>query len=269
MSLKTGYHNLDPGFATLSAAAIPGVEEVYGGANWVAKKWMTLGVDANTSKNKTLALPFTPSQTTETHAQTARANFKLHPETPDWSFSLQKNNSETTSTANPGTSKNVQSSAGVRYDSPVWAAALNYLVGELRNEMSPTLDSDTTNWQFNLSRPFKNFTDWNISAVLSYGVQDQHLLTSSSSTVTTTRSLTVSGEHPDVVSFSATISDGTTSRPDGLSDLDVLSKQLDVSHPFSKTSLAKLFYRTTESNLSDPLLGVEEQTTGIEYTYAF
>lgn len=269
VSLKTGYHNLDPGYASLSAAAIPGVEEVYGGVDYAAKKWLTVGFDANNSKSKTLATASVASQITETKGQTARANFKLHPDSPDWSLNLQKNNSSSTNTAIPGTVKNEQNTAGVKYESQVYTGGLSYSTGTVRNEVSPTANSDASNWQAYVSRPFKIFSDWTLSAGLTYGVQDQRLIAAGTSSMTTNRGLTISGERAEFLTFGFSLSDGSSTRPGGLSNLNVLSKQLDMSHPFTKNSVGKLYVRNSESNLSDPLLAVQEQSAGLDYSYAF
>lgn len=268
ISLKTGYHEINSAYLTLSAMATPGVMERYFGVEWIARKWVTFGLDVNNTKNTTLGTVGAPSQTTEGNSKTARVNFILHPDSPDWSLSLQKNDSLSKTAATPGNSLNEQNSVALKYESSVWGGGLKYSAARLRNETASTMDSDSGDWQFSLNRPFNNFVGYGINAGLNYRIQDQ-TLSVGGKTVTTNRSINVSASREDIGTVNLILLDGSTLRPDGQPELKVLGKQLDLAHQFVNAGIGKLFVRENQSNMSDPTLAVEEKVAGIQYEHSF
>lgn len=272
VALRAGYHDIDPGFTSLSLMAIAGVKEAYTGGDWTVASWLALGADLRNSKNSTLATIFTPSQATDTDSGAVRANINFGPNLPGWGLSLQKNGSKTRD-ALSNASRNEQNSVMLNYASPGWTAGLGHGLGNIRNEASSALDSDMTSWQFMLGRSLSDASNtspasWSLNINLNAALQDQRLL-SGTGTRNVNYTLTFAGQRAGWGNLNLVLTDGLTSRPTGQPDLKLRSAQLEAVHPFSQASSAKLYVRDTRSNIGDPLLGVDERVAGVQYTHSF
>lgn len=271
VSLRTGYHAIDPEFASLSTMVAAGVKEIYASGDWTAASWLTLGADLRNSKNSTLAAFGFPSQTTDTDSAAARANINFGPDLPGWGLGLQQSGSKSRD-ALSNVSRNEQTSAMLNYASPIWSSGLGYGLGKTRNGASPVMDSDTTSWQFMFGRSLSDANNtlpasWSLNVSFNAASQDQQLL-SGASTRNLNYSLTFAGQRAGWGNLNLLLTNGLTTRPAG-ADLKLRSVQLEAVHPFSPMSSAKLYLRDTRSNIGDPILGVDESVAGVQYTYNF
>lgn len=279
VTVRAGYHDIENQFTSLAAMAIAGTKEALLGVDWTTTPSLVLGAEIRNSKSITLATLTIPSKTTDTDSTTARGNFTFDPEKPDWVLNLQQTNSKARDLTTTNISKNGQSSATVKYASKSWTTGLTGSYSEVRNESLTAMDSNQTNWQLSIGKSYDNEIEATketeaipatkiFDANFTYMLQNQKLLTGEN-TLTTNRSLTLSAQYTEWGSLNLILSDGLTSRPNGLSDLKLLSKEFEAVYNFSEASKAKFFLRDTQTNLSDPLLGVEERVTGAQYTYTF
>lgn len=269
VALRAGYHDISPGFTSLSTMLVAGIKEAYTGADWTVAPWITLGADLRNSKNSTLA---TPSQTTDTDSGAVRANINFGPNLPGWSLGLQQDGSNTRDPWS-SVSRNAQTSAALNYASPAWTAVLGHGLGKVRNDASSAMDSDVTSWQFMLGRSLSDAADaspasWLLNVNFNAALQDQRLL-SGTGTRNVNYSLTFAGQRTGWGNLNLVLTEGSISRPDGQPDLKLRSAQLEGVHPFSQTNSAKIYLRDARSNIGDPLLGVDERVAGAQYTYSF
>jgi hypothetical protein len=281
VSLRTGYHDIDPGFASLSTMAVAGVKEIYGGGDWMAASWITLGADVRNSKNSTLMFfqspgfnpVYIPTKISDTDSGALRANINFGPDLPGWSVGLQQNASKTRDLMS-NVSRNGQSSATLNYATPAWTSGLGYGLGKVRNGASPAMDSDTTSWQFMLGRSLNNAdtttpASWMFNVNLNAALQDQQLLLAGTSSRNVNYSLTFAGQRVNWGGLNLVLTNGLTTRPTGQPDLKLRSSQLEAVHPFSPMSSAKIYLRDTQRNIGDPLLGADERVVGAQFIYTF
>lgn len=281
VALRAGYHDIDPGFASLSTMAVAGVKEIYGGGDWMAASWITLGADVRNSKNSTLMLfqspgfnpVYIPTTISNTDSRALRANINFGPDLPGWSVGLQQNESKTRDSLS-NISRNGQSSATLNYATPSWTSGLGYGLGKVRNEASPAMDSDTTSWQFMLGRSLNDADNttpasWMFNVNLNAMLQDQQLLLTGTNLRNVNYSLTFAGQRVNWGSLNLVLTNGLTTRPTGQPDLKLRSSQLEAVHPFSPMSSAKIYLRDTQRNIGDPLLGADERVAGAQLIYTF
>jgi hypothetical protein len=281
VTIRAGYHDIDPGFASLSTMAVAGVKEIYGGGDWVVAPWITLGADLRNSKNSILMFfqspgfnpVYLPTKISDTDSGALRANINFGPELPGWGLGLQQNESKPRDPMS-NVSRNGQSSATLNYATLTWTSGLGYSLGKVRNEASPAMDSDTTSWQFMLGRSLNNADNatpasWMFNVNLNAALQDQQFLVTGTNSRNVNYSLTFAGQRVNWGSLNLVLTNGLTTRPTGQPDLKLRSSQLEALHPFSAQSSAKIYLRDTQRNIGDPLLGADERVVGAQLIYTF
>lgn len=271
LSLRGGYHDIDPKFVTLSGMASPGVREVYAGGDWTAATWVTLGAELRNSKNISLATTDVPSTTTTTDSGTLRANINFGPDMPGWGLSLQDMESRITDPQRQ-ISKNAQRSATLNYSAQGWTTGFGYGLATVRSQASPTWDSDTASWNLNVGRVFSDAdgaspATWSLNLGLVAALQYQHMLYGSD-TQNINYTLNLSGQRNGWGNFALQLVDGFITRP-GASDLRSRAAQFEATHPFSSQNALKFYYRKAFRNIHDPLSGATERVSGIQYNHAF
>ncbi|NOT17718.1 MAG: hypothetical protein HOP20_06585 [Sulfuriferula sp.] len=272
LSLRAGYHDLGPGYVSLSQMASPGIREVYTGADWVAAPWISVGADLRNSKNISLATLFSPSQLTDTNSANVRANINFGSAYPGWALSVQQNISLSRNPVDQ-LARNQQTSLGLNYANQNWAASLSFGLGIMRNEAATVYDSDTSTWQGSISRNFNNMTDllpasWTVSANLSASLQSQDLLVGDTAKAYNA-TLGLSGQRTGWGVFNVSLGNGYNTRPNGLSTLWMTFLQADFSRPLTEKVSAKIYLRNTRRNIADPTLAAEEQNIGMQLGYNF
>ena len=271
LSLRTGYHNLEADFVSLSQAATPGIRESYIGADWTAATWVVFGADLRNSKSMTRQTLFSVSQVTDTDSGSLHANINFGENFPGWGGTLQQSVSNSRDPQNM-LSRNQQSSIGLNYSATQWNTSVAYSLGKVRNKASATYDSDTSTWQATIGRNFSNADGltsqtWNISTNLNASIQEQDLL-SGSETRAFTSSFTMSGQRNGWGSVNLVLSKGFTTRP-SQSALRMEAIQLDATCPINTKAGVKLYLRDARNNIDDPALAAEEKVAGMQLSYNF
>lgn len=270
VTVRGGYHNLDPEYVSLSSKAQAGIIENLLSLDWKASSWLDVGAGVTKTRSTTLAAFPLVSTSHQTDAENVKAGITL---SQAWGLSLQKSNSRTRDLSSDELTSNEQTSAGLKFNSSGWTAALNRSYLEVRNESLPSMEANTTNTKLSVGRQISensNFAEaaWGLDMGFDYGLQEQDLL-SGEETASVNRSLTLSGRLTKWGSLNLVLSDNTTERPNGLSDLTTLSQDIEAVHDFSQTSKGRIYYRHTESNTGAPLLAVEERVLGANFSCAF
>lgn len=270
--LRAGYHDLDPGFATLSGMAQAGIWETYLNADWNAATWVTLGADLRQSKNRTLATAFSAASTTRNNADTVRANLNFGPNLPGWGVSLQKTDGRQRDSQDQLT-RNIQRSASLNFNSPRVSASLGYGSGESLNQALPDYSSENTSWQFNVARTYSDGTptampNWSLSLNFSGAVQKQAMaLGSASNNVNYTIGL--NGQRTGWGNLQVAFTEGYTSQPYGGPELRQRGLQLEASHPLTTTATVKLYLRDNQRNIGDAVLAAREEVSGVQLLTPF
>ncbi len=74
LTLRGGFHHVDPGFVSLSSMAMPGIKETYTGADWTTTSWLNLGADLRNSKTLSMA---STNPTSDTNSSSIRAGINF------------------------------------------------------------------------------------------------------------------------------------------------------------------------------------------------
>lgn len=274
IALRGGYHDIDAKYTNLiSTMATPGIEEVYANADWRAANWISLGADLRNSKFRTLATSITASTTTDTDSGGLRANINFGPEHPGWGLALQHAGSDARESVNGYHSRNKQSSAMLNYSSPTWMAGVGYGFATLRNQASPSTDSNTPSLNVTLGKTWTDANNiapasWSINTNLSASFQDQKII-GGSSTKNTNYGLNINAQKVDWGTLGISLTSGYLTQPIAGPTLKQRSAQIDASHPFSTQGAFKLYARHTERNVGSETLKSAERLAGAQVTYNF
>lgn len=270
--LRSGYHDLDPGFATLSGMAQAGIWETYLNADWNAASWITLGADLRQSKNRTLASAFAAASTTRNNADTLRANLNFGPNLPGWGVSFQKTDGRQRD-AQDQLTRNIQRNASLNFNSPRVSASLGYGSGESLNQALPDYNSENTSWQINVARTYSDASptampNWSLSLNFSGAVQKQAMaLGSASNNVNYTVGL--NGQRNGWGNLQVAFTEGYTTQPYGGPELRQRGLQLEASHPLTTSATVKLYLRDNQRNIGDAVLAAREEVSGVQLLTPF
>ncbi|MDB5804632.1 MAG: hypothetical protein JWN73_1954 [Betaproteobacteria bacterium] len=270
VTLRSGFHDIDTNFVSLSTAAQAGIKEGYVGGDWTAASWLSLGSDLRRTKLATLDFAGIPSTITRTDSGSARATVNLGPNWPGWTGNLQQAESRIFDALGQR-ARNEQSSAGVNYASPTWTSGFNYGLSKVRSAGAALSDSDTESYQLMLGRSFSNANanepaSWTLNLNTSGGMQRQHLL-AGGDTVTTNYSVGISGQNTRYGSLNLIFTGGEITQLTGLPALRQRGVQLEALHPLSARAAVKVYSRDIQRNIGDPLSGATERVTGIQLSY--
>ncbi len=270
--LRGGYHDLGPGFATLSGMAQAGVWETYLNADWTVAGWLTLGSDLRNSKNRTLASVFFPASTTRNDANTWRANMNFGPNLPGWGVSLKKTDGKQRDMLDQLT-RNFQSNASLNYNSPSHSASVSYGSGESLNQAIPDYSSENTAWQFSLARNYSDATftaapEWNLSLSLSGGIQKQ-VMALGAATSNVNYSIGLNGQRQGWGNLQLGYSEGYATQPYGGPDMRQRGLQLEASRPLLTSATLKLYLRDNQRNIGDAVLAARESVSGVQLLTPF
>lgn len=270
-SLRGGYHDIDPGFATLSGMVQAGISETYLNADWTAASWLSLGSDLRVSRNRTLATALTPSATTLNESNALRANINFGPHLPGWAVALQKSDSRQRDPLDQQT-RNIQSSASLNYASPKITASLGYGSGQSRNRAMPDYNSENTSWQLNLGRTYSDATptsapNWSLNLNFSGAIQKQAMAVGSS-TGSYNYTLSVNGQRNGWGNLQLSFTEGYSTQPYGGPELKQRGLQLEAAHPLTSAT-AKLYLRDNQRNIGDAVLAARETASGVQLLAPF
>lgn len=272
VSLRAGFHEIDPRFATLSMMAMAGITETYVGGDWMADSWLTLGADRRNTKQTTLASFFAPQTTSDTDSSALRANINFGPDLPGWGLSLQSNDSRTTNAQTTRTRMR-QDAASINYYSSTWMSSFGYSLGQMRNQAFPASDSNTESWNLGLGRSFSDANDaapasWSVNINLNASLQQQHVLAGGGSR-NVNYMLSVTGQREGWGQFALFLNNGQMSGNPLLPGLKARGAQLEASRPISASSNVKLYLRNNQRNVGDPISGATERVAGLQITHQF
>lgn len=271
-SLRGGYHDLDPHFISLSGMVQPGIAESYLSADWSASHWLSLSGDVRNSRARTAATAFSPASTTETNAESLRANLNFGPNLPGWGASFQQNRSQMRNPQDQLT-RNQQSNAALNFSSPKISASLGYGIGFSLNEAFPDYSSDNSSWQVNFGRNYSDATPsnpqtWNLGINFNGAVQKQEM-GNGSATGNFNYGLGLNAQRDGWGSLQMSYSEGLNTQGNGQPDLKQRGLQLDATRSLNNNIALKLFLRDNKRNIGMPEQEARETVSGVQLASPF
>ena len=276
-SLRSGFHDIDPKYISLSQAVPPGVKEWYLGGDWTAAAWINLGMDYRDAMSRTaglalLAPPADPAlpppfpvmaTSTLTRALTSRANINFGPDLPGWALSL-------TNTLNRGedtqqrANRNQNTNAALSYSSPTWTGNLTGSTGKVASVANPQGDSTTRGAQVLLGRTYQgSVIPWSLGWTLTGGMQTQRLIAAGNETVSRTHGLSLNGQRAEWAQFTFAYQGANISQTTGGPDLVTQTLQVEVLKQFGAQHTFKVYLRGSHRNIGDVLLRTDERVFGV------
>lgn len=277
-SARSGFHDIDPTFVSLSQAVPPGVKEYYAGADWTVAPWLSLGADYRNATSRIaglvlLAAPADPAlppplpitaSATSTRALTSRANLNFASTVPGLGLSLSH-------TANLGEdaqkqhNRNQNSNGALAYSSPTWTGNVSYAAGKVANNISPQSDSKTHGAQAQLGRNYAGtIIPWSLGWSLTAGQQIQKLVLTGAQTKSRTQGISLNGQRSEWAQFALTYQGSTISQTTGGPDLTTHSVQFEIIKQFSQQNSLKFYLRQAQRNIGDAALRTDESMIGFQ-----
>ena len=272
ISFRGGYHDISTGYTSLSASAQPGVREAYGGAEWTAASWITVGSDLRRSRQSTRAVSGFESTFVDTDALSTRASVNFGPSYPGWTLAMQQAVSQSINSAEQR-SKNSDFSSVLNYVSSTWNSGISVGNGKVVSEVSPSSDSVNDAWSFNLGRNFSNSLpdmaeSWNAAINFTAGAQTQRLM-AGGKTTNTSHTLAFIAKRAGWGSVNFLMTLGETTQPNGNANLRLRAFQLDGTYNITPKNTLKMYVRNSHRNIDDVLLASKENVAGLQLNINF
>lgn len=266
LGLRFGHHDLGRYYTSLSAMAVPGIRESYGGVNWSATPWFSLNGDLRRAKNRWAATGIAEHSDMATVAASA-----FIPQMQSLSFTLQASQSQG---ENPGGTRNDSGgySAGTRYTASLWQAGLTASRSRIDNDDMPGFNGDTDGINIDAGLLLGDATAatpgvWSANLNLGLGLQDNDLdagVRTSGFSV----NAGVSVQHARWGSMLAAYTYNITGQPSGL-DLKTHGVQLEASRTVMKTGLLKFYFRSNRRIDEAGVLDYRDETAGLQLVLAY
>jgi hypothetical protein len=272
VSLRSGYHYIEPDYKSLSYSVIPGVNERYVGGDWTASEWLVLGLDLRSSENTTLSQPFFPSQTSKSNSVTGRADINFGNKIPGLGLSLQ----HTEANGKDGgdfSNHNTNSSAVLMYYTATWNASGSWGYQRTTNKAYSSGDSTINSLQLNAGKTFTYLGAgqtpiWTFGVNLALTAQLQELDTGGD-TLNSSYSIRASADHAKGTKINLYWLRGRLTQPTSGPALRQKTWEVDASHPIFGQHAIKLFAREYRRNLGVQSLATTERIGGAEFAYNF
>ena len=272
VSMRAGYHEIDPKFVSLSAMVAAGITESYLGGDWTADDWITLSGDLRNTENATLASSTSASTITQIDSSAIRANINFGQKYPGWGLTLQSTDSVTNMQGS--LSRLRQDALNLSYASQFGNLNFGYSLGMSSSKASPSSDANTDNWNLGIGRNFSNAVgtsppSWTLGVNLNAALQQQHPLAGGVGSRNASFALAFSGQRVGWGQFSLSIGNSMLSANSQTAALKQRELQFEASHPFSPTSAVKMYIRNSQRNVGNPTIGAIEHVAGIQLNYQF
>ncbi len=272
LSLRGGWHRIDPRYASLSAMVQSGITEAYGAGDWTAASWLTLGIETRDSRSVPLLATNTLGTATRTLSDGLRLNFSFGENLPGLGLALSRNDARTRDPLGFLT-RNLQTAGSFNYNRPGLSTSLGYGITNTRSAAAPTSDSDAETWQVGITRNFDDANDatpatWGIDVGFNGAHRTQHMA-GNVDVRDVSYALSLNARRNGWGTLSLNLTQGLLTQAFGQPDLHQRGVQLEASRPLAEKSSLKLYYRDLRRNIGVLALAVREHVAGLQLTYQF
>jgi hypothetical protein len=275
VSLRAGHNNIGPLFASLAAAAAPGVQETYLGADWQASSWASVGADIRGGANRVASTAISEATRSPFTAVNTRAQFSLAKLLEGFAIQLQDTRSQNKTPLGVARD-NVNSGIGFQLSRSSWNAGLNIGSSLSKDAGNPMGDSTAKNVQLSVGRQIMSqpaiAVPWSISIGGNISSQTQKITMSGMQTRADNLGLTLSAQMQRSggnASFNLSSQFGVMTQPMGGPDLKQAQYQLDMAYPLTKSAAIKVQGRHSVRNGGSNTLKTTEQTAGASLVLNF
>lgn len=268
---RAGRNDIGPLFASLAAAAAPGVEETYLGADWLVSPTLTLGAEARSGANKVASTEISEATRSPFDALVLRGTIGLGKWIEGSSLQLMEMRSNN-ETPLGQTRENRNTSIGFNFSRAGWVTNFGVARNSSEDASNPNADSTTRSVQASLGRSWSGMQgnhSWVVSANALINRQVQSLKALGSETRSNNIGLTFMAQHQGWGTLNMAWQTGKVTQPMGGPDLDQRAFQLDASYPLTRIAALRAYWRWTERNAGVDSLKTTERVGGANVTLNF
>lgn len=268
---RAGYNDIGPLFASLAAAAAPGAQESYAGADWQATQALTLGAELRHGANRVAATEITEATRSPFDALSVRAGYNLNA----WveGLGLQAQDTRSRNEDPVGNRRDNSTTAlGLNYGRNGWTAVGGATYANSKDRANASSDSTTRSWQAGGGKQWSGDPagpPWNLSVNALGTWQVQRLVAMATETRNRNFALSVSGTHARFGAINVMAQAGTMTQPQGGPDLRQRGYQLEYSYPITPAALLRAYWRRTERNGGSDTLRTVEESGGANFSLTY
>ncbi|MBB5202862.1 hypothetical protein HNQ51_000155 [Inhella inkyongensis] len=263
LAWRLGANDVAAHYSSLGAMATPGLKEVSTGFDWQPEPWLSLGGDARAGKQRTAATAWSDATSTPFESLLLRGNVMLN----EWlqGLSLQAQDMRTWQDSGVAADRSlVHTQLSLNLAQGNWFAMAGLTRSTMKDPVNAWGNSRAPGWMMSLSRNWSGepgVDAWSLSTQLMLNGQRQDSAGQRSSSQS--GSFAVTGQHPRWGQLSLNLQAGSFTLPSG-QELQQRAYVLDASHPLTRQSALRIYWRLNERNLGQADLATREQTGGLQ-----
>jgi hypothetical protein len=278
VGLQVGHHDLGVYYTSVSGAALSGVRETYGSANWVTNDWLSFNGDLRRTINKRAetpaavppsATPYTPNAY-EADSWTLGSNFSVL-QVPGLSLQLQR--SESNGENEDGGDNDLDDTLfNVQYNVGGWNTGFGYQRSDVDNSatLGTNSNSVTRGWNYLLGRQWfePDNGDWSVGVQGIYSDQRQSL-DAGGRTGNENYQLAVNAQHIRWGQLAVVWFDGRVQDTETGQSLDQWQLQVQAERSLGRFGSVKLYFSKNDSFEEKAAIAYEEKLVGLQFMSAF
>lgn len=276
IGVQLGHHDLGAYYSTLSGAALAGVRETYGSANWTTNDWLSFNGDVRHTLNRRAgALPSLPPGSPpgtpnayKSDSWTLGSNVAILP-VPGLNLQLQHTASDGSNAGGGGNDAD-DSTLNLQYGAQGWTAALGLQRYDVENSALSATNAVTRGWNLLLGRQWGEAAAgaWNAGFQVFYSDQRQSL-DAGGRTRNSNYQLSMNAQHQRWGRFALVWYDGRVRDTATGQDLDQRQLQVEAQRSLGRIGSLKLYFRNNNSFSGNTLIAYEEKVFGLQFLSTF
>lgn len=271
VSLRFGYHDLGPRFASLAQSVAPGIQEWYAGADWAITPQLTWGLDLRDATTRVAANALTPASQTDLQTLGNRLSYSFQSITGlVLALSDTRNHGKD---AIGNSNRNDTTQINLNYGSQMWTGGASLGIGHSRSPANPAGDSNSSQWQLNLGRNWSNASEerqasWTVGVQSNLGQQIQKQVLAGTQSKNTNYGLNLIATSTALGQLLLGMQRQQTDQPTpGAPRLATTSLNLDWTKAFTPQWQWKGYAKINRRNHGDVALQVDERILGVQGSY--
>jgi hypothetical protein len=271
VSLRFGYHDLGPRFASLTQSVAPGIQEWYAGGDWQITPQLNWGVDLRDATTRIPATLFTPAGETQLQSFSNRLSYSFQDFTGLMLGLSDTRNQGKDALGN--TNLNDTTQISLNYGSQLWTGGLSVGQGHSRSPAFPTGDSNSSQWQLSLGRNWSDASvekqaSWTVGLQSNFGQQTQKQIVAGTASKNTSYGLNLTASSTPFGQLLLGLQRQQTEQPTpGAPRLATTTINLDWTKALTQQWQLKGYAKINRRNHGDIALQIHERILGVQGSY--
>jgi len=274
--LQLGHHDLGLYYTSLSGAALSGVRESYGSANWLANDWLSFNGDLRRTINERAvtppatepgATPYTPNAF-KANSWTLGTNIAIRP-VPGLSLQLQRSESDGRNEGGGGNDLD-DSLVNLQYSIGSWTTGFGYQRNDVENSAAPAFNSVMKGWNALLGTQWveRDNGNWSVGVQAFYSDLRQSL-DAGGHTGSESYQLSLNAQHVRWGELAVFWYDGRMRDTGTGQDLDQWQLQVEARRSLGRFGSVKLYFSKNDSFDDKATIAYQEKIVGLQFLSEF